>query len=357
MIIVKKETKSKIIVLFGIFWIFSGISLSIDNSNYLDQSDKILPDIKLSNTSLNIIATISIIEDVIKTIVGPIKTLTTLVAGQEDPHTYEPTPSEITALSNADVVFRMGITDLEPWWDNTAAAINSSGQWTPTIVMVKEDDMLKYDPLFFGGGGYNPHIWMDPNNIKNFTYKANNTLCNLDPSEKDTFSTNTQAYFNTLDELLTEINISQMSFQGLKVVVYHPSFFYLFELLKINRLALIEPGPEKEPSAKDIAKVIDIMNQKECKLIVYNPQIESNSVYEIARSTGSKLALLTPLLNIKVKWDGKETIISTYKEMIEYDLWALAHPKDPPSINWIIYIFITIAIAAIIISIVIYRKI
>ena len=121
-------------------------------------------------------------------------------------------------------------------------------------------------------------------------------------------------------------------------------------------MALIEPGEDKEPSAADIANVIDIMEQTGCKLIVYDPQHRSDNVYEIARSTGSKIALLTPLLNVEVTWNGETKTISTYKDMIEYDLWALANPMDPPFVDYWLFIVLGVGIAAVIIILVIYRR-
>ncbi|MFX1298208.1 MAG: metal ABC transporter substrate-binding protein, partial [Promethearchaeota archaeon] len=342
----KKETKSQLITLICILGIIFGFSIFFNNSSILFEENKTQDlGIKSSDTSLKIVSTISIISDVIQNIIGPGNTLSTIVSGQEDPHSYEPTPAEIIALSTADVVFRMGIEDIEPWWTTTASSINSSGTWKPTIVELKEDDMFKNDPLFFAvGGAINPHIWMDPNNIENFTYRANTTLCSLDPPQSSTFSNNTQTYINVLDDLLSQINNATQKFQDLKVVVYHPAFFYLFNLLNLSRIALIEPGEDKEPSAADIANVIDIMEQSGCRLIIYDPQHKSDSIYEIARTTGSKLALLTPLLNVMVSWNGIIKTISTYKEMIEYNLWALANPVNPPSLENSLWLFIILGV-------------
>ncbi len=354
----KKKIKLHFIIFLILLWIISGFSISVYNPINRFEQDKTIdpgiefdPGIESSDTSLNIVATISIIGNVIQNIVGSGSIITTIVSGQEDPHSYEPTPAEVIALREADVVFRMGIEDLEPWWSITASSINSSGDWTPTIVELKEESMLKIDPLLLAeGGAYNPHVWMDPNNIKNFTYKANDTLCSLESTQEDVFSNNTKAYINVLDNLLIQINNSKQELQGLKVVVSHPAFFYLFTLLDMDRVALIEPGEDKEPSAADIANVIDTMEQSGCKLIVYDPQHKSDSAYEIARTTGSELSLLTPLLGVEVAWNGMIKAISTYQEMIEYDLWSLAHPVEPPSLaNYIwIYLIFGLSIASII---------
>ncbi len=203
---------------------------------------------------------------------------------------------------------------------------------------------------------------MDPNNIINFTNKINNTLWDNEPlqSNKWIFSNNTETYINTLDLLLVEIDTAKSIFQGTKLVVNHPSFFYLFQesLLNVSRIATIEKGEGQEPSAKDMANVIALMKQQNCHLIVTNPQRETENIYEIARETNSKIAILTPLLNVDVKWNGNDVTIENYTQMIEYDIWALAHPLDPPPILdlWLIILIIGISVAIIFIIGIILRR-
>ena len=65
--------------------------------------------------------------------------------------------------------------------------------------------------------------------------------------------------------------------------------------------------------------------------------------------TNSRIAILTPLLNVDVKWNGNDVTIENYTQMIEFDIWALAHPLDPPPILdlWLIILIIGISVAII----------
>jgi ABC-type Zn uptake system ZnuABC Zn-binding protein ZnuA len=179
-------------------------------------------------------------------------------------------------------------------------------------------------------------------------------------SNKWLFSNNTVTYLNTLDSLILEIESVKSSFQGLKLILNHPAFFYLFQesLLNISRLATIEKGEEQEPSAVEIANIIALMKQENCHLIVTDPQHKTENVYEIARETNSKIALLTALLNVDVEWDGNAVNINNYTQMIEYDIWALAHPLDPPPLIdlWLTILIIGMAIAIIFIIGIILRR-
>jgi zinc transport system substrate-binding protein len=339
---IKKVKRSKR-VNFIVFFIFL-LTISVGFNSYQKQEQISHPrsSSKIVNTSLKIVATISIIEHIVKQVVG--QDVPVIVPGSADPHSYEPTSGEILALEDADIIFRMGLEDLEPWWRT---------EWEDAyVVKLIEPNMLIEDPLL---GFLNPHVWMDPNNVKNFTQKVNITLWVKEPSisNKWAISNNTLNYLTILDNLLTIIQYSKSIFNGMTVVVNHPAYFYLFQesLLNLTRLASIEKGEDQEPSAVEIADVIKKMREQDCHLIVTDPQHRTENVYEIARETQSKIALLTPLLNVEVNWNGTQILISNYTQMIKYDLWALGFPINPPSlldILNIIIIFGTIIIVLII---------
>ncbi|MFX1241880.1 MAG: metal ABC transporter substrate-binding protein [Promethearchaeota archaeon] len=324
-----EEIKKNLPVIFILFLLMGSFGLNIGQVN--KRITYSLISLKEANTSLNIVATITIIEDAVKHVIG--QDVPVVVPGSADPHSYEPTSDEILALENADIIFRMGIEDLEPWWRN---------EWEDAyIVKLIDPNMLKIDPLL---GFVNPHIWMDPNNMKNFTQEINQTLWTKEPliSNKWIFSNNTLNYLTILDELLDTIQNARAIYNATKLVVNHPAYFYLFQenLLNLTRLATIEKGEAQEPSAKEIAYVIRIMREEGCHLIVTDPQHRTENVYEIARETKSKIALLTPLLDVKVDWNGEQVLISNYTQMIEYNIWALGNPINPPSLFSIIWIII-----------------
>lgn len=332
------------------------LGFAYNDYNFVDQKSRLNSHIIPSATSKNIVAANSIIADAVESVIG--EDVDVIVSGSEDPHSYEPTSSEVSALEDADIIFRLGLDHIEPWWET---------DWEDAIIVeLVEEYMIKEDPLLETHTQSislseeeehtNPHVWMDPNNMINFTRQINQTMTAEDSSNAATFSSNSAEYIAMLENLLDDIEDAKNEFKDLKVVVYHPAFFYLFELLDVERIATIEQGEGKEPSAEDIANIIDEMQEEDVHLIIANPQHESDNVYEIARSTDSKIALLTPLLNVEVTWDGEVKEIKNYEDMIKYDLWALANPEDPPDVVWLILLIVGIAVAAIIIVLIIIRR-
>ncbi|XWX02978.1 zinc ABC transporter substrate-binding protein [Aggregatilineales bacterium SYSU G02658] len=79
---------------------------------------------------LKVVATYSIIGDVVSVIGGENISLTVLVPGEGDPHVYEPTPQDLIALAEADILFENGL-ELEPWIDALYAASGSQAVRVP----------------------------------------------------------------------------------------------------------------------------------------------------------------------------------------------------------------------------------
>jgi zinc transport system substrate-binding protein len=336
-----KRNREMMVLILILLFLTGNIGLSRWESN--EEVLSPVNSLRATNTTLKIVVTLSIIEDVVEHIIK--QDVPVIVPGTADPHSFEPTTSEILALENAEIIFRMGLEDLEPWWRT---------EWEDAdVIDLIDSSMLEVDPLL---GFVNPHVWMDPNNMKQFAIEVNNTLWIHEPltSNKWIFSNNTLNYLTSLDNLLTQIYSVKASFNGMKVVVNHPAYFYLFQksLLNITRLATIQKGEDQEPSAIEIANIVKLMIDEDCHLIVTDPQHRTENVYEIARETQSKIALLTPLLNVEVTWNGNQVILSNYTQLIQYDLWALSNPTNPPNLSdiwWIIIIFGPIIIAILVI--------
>jgi ABC-type Zn uptake system ZnuABC Zn-binding protein ZnuA len=92
---------------------------------------------------LRIIATYSILGDLVQNVVGDTATVQTLVGPDGDPHVYEPTPSDSAALAEADLIFENGLA-FETWIDDL---YNASGSQAERVVATE-----RIEPLVAGEG-------------------------------------------------------------------------------------------------------------------------------------------------------------------------------------------------------------
>ncbi|MHA1440677.1 MAG: metal ABC transporter substrate-binding protein [Candidatus Heimdallarchaeota archaeon] len=264
---------------------------------------------------LQIVASISIVADIASQIGKGIFTVESIVEGNEDPHTYEQSPADIQLVAEADLFIRFGsiVEGLEPW---VQSVLDVTGV---NVLELVNETMVRTDPLL---GEDNPHVWMDPNNIKTMADYVFNKVALLDPMNIVNYTTNLINYKAEIDALLLRISDARDDFNGTKVVVHHPSFMYLLDLLDIERVGVIEKQEGVEPSPQDIQDLMDSITVNNISFIINQPQLDDKDVNAIARETGIQIVELTPLLGVNN--------LDDYISMIDYDLLALASPFDPP---------------------------
>ncbi|MHA1651354.1 MAG: metal ABC transporter substrate-binding protein, partial [Candidatus Helarchaeota archaeon] len=196
-----------------------------------------------SKGKIKVIVWNTILQDWVQQVLGNLGTVESIVTGDQDIHSYEYTASDIEKVINADIFIKMGIVGVEPHADDLilAALPDNPNLINYTLLNSTIDPIngikIQYDPLI---GSNNPHIWMSPYNAKkliNVTYlKLSEFNSTLEPQ----FRANRDAYFKQLDGLITRINGYKILFNNTPIVSNHPAYMYLFNLLGIQRVGVIE---------------------------------------------------------------------------------------------------------------------
>ncbi len=290
--------------------------------NQINSSQLIFHSMESSSDDLNIVATLSFAGDWAEEIVGDIYEVSTIVEGGEDPHTYEPTTREIETLSEADLLIAMGPSEhgsLEPWLEAVHDAYPDLED--KTIFLVNES-LLEDDNIT---GTENLHVWMSPVKVKQMVKHLYEHLAELDSVNNATFTSNYNLYVTKLDNLLGRINSAKTEFQGTKVVVHHPAFKYLFDLLGIVRVGAIEEQEGAPAGPQHLDTLRQKMEDDNVNLIITQVQKKGDwdEVHQLARDTGAKVAYLTSLLGVYG--------LNDYIEMMDFDIDALKNPKEPPA--------------------------
>ncbi len=305
----KIKRHNKIFTLFVLAMIIS-TNIGNINANY-----------QIEEQRLNIVTTIAIPYDIVTTIAGDKADIISIVDSETDIHSFDgPTTQQITAMLDSDVIFSMGISGAEPWLEEI---VNDNPELEAKIVNITSIHEGYTDPLL---GSTNPHVWMNPHTAKKMANTVTETLIELDESDSLVFAENNNTYQQKLDILLDNIDANRTLYEGLKVVVNHPAFIYLFDLLGIERIAAIETHSGGEPGQATINEIIEKMEEENCSLIITTPQHSPSHAYEIARATGAKIAEISAIPGIYDNFEVKD-----YISMIEYILVALDNPVDPPA--------------------------
>lgn len=248
--------------------------------------------VNLANQPLKVVATTSIIGDVVAQIGGEAIELTTLIQPGQDPHSYEPGAQELTAVANADIIFVNG-WDLE---ETLVRNLESIGKGVPIVPVA-----ANITPLLFGDNdhendaeehGYSsadPHTWFSINNVAQWVENIEKTLSQADPENSETYAQNAALYQEDLENLETyaQTQLSSIPSEKRFLVTNHDSFGYLAHDFDIEILGTVIPGSSTlaEPSAQELASLITTMTEHNVCTIFTETTISDS----LAQTTAAEL--------------------------------------------------------------------
>jgi ABC-type Zn uptake system ZnuABC Zn-binding protein ZnuA len=240
---------------------------------------------------LRVMATTSIVADVVMEIGGDIVQVDTLLPRGVDPHSFTPTPQEITRLSNATLIFTSGAgleEFLQPALESAGALervvdLSENVNLIPSTDVHPEDTDLEYDH----------HTWLDPNNVVLWTDVITTALSDIDPAHAAEYQANAREYQNRLMELDAWIReeVSQIPQDQRKIVTDHLIFGYFAQEYGFTQVGAIIPGFStlSEPSAQDLAELERNISELHIKAIFIGWSTNSRLADRIAEDTGIRV--------------------------------------------------------------------
>lgn len=160
---------------------------------------------------------------------------------------------------------------------------------------------------------YNPHIWLSINNYIKQVENISDELCKIDPVHADKYKENADGYIKKLNDLKAETQKQMENISGKNIITFHEAFPYFAKDFGLNIVAVINSEPENEPSAKEIAQVMEKVREYNISALFTEPQYSDSSAKVISAETGAKIYTLDPI----VTGDGsKDDYINKMKQNI-----------------------------------------
>ena len=148
-----------------------------------------------------------------------------------------------------------------------------------------------------GEGDCDPHVWMDPHNIMYWSLMARDVLSELDPDHADEYAAAAADYIEQLEALAHDF--IEPLLEGLPVekrvlITSHDSLGYLAHAYDFVIVSTVIPGggTQIEPSARDVAVVIDLVKDAGVAAIFGETTVSTTVVETIAAETGAELAII-----------------------------------------------------------------
>ncbi|WP_280570345.1 metal ABC transporter substrate-binding protein [Chromohalobacter sp. 296-RDG] len=269
---------------------------------------------------LNVVASFSILGDMVEEVGGEHVDVATLVGPDGDAHVFSPSPTDARAVGEADLFIINGL-HLEGWLDRL---VEASGYEGPIVVASQGIDALSFDEersahdhgheghdhghshdhnhdnnhnhdhshddahAGHDHGAKDPHAWQDLQNGKQYVENIRDALVEADPEHAADYRDNAEQYIQAIDALDAEVHqrISEIPDANRVLITNHDAFGYFANAYDLDVLSPVGLSTAAEPSAADMAKLIQQIQKRDVKALFLENMTNPALLEQLADETG-----------------------------------------------------------------------
>jgi zinc/manganese transport system substrate-binding protein len=267
---------------------------------------------------LRVVASFSILADMVRQVGGDAVLVETLVGPDGDVHVYEPRPKDLHTLLASGLLVRNGL-GLEGWMDRLTGATGFPG----TVVVAAEKITPRTMKEATGGAlATDPHAWQDPKNGVLYVQTIAAALASVDAPHAASYRDGASRYAARIEQTdaWIEAILGLIPTEQRRIITTHDAFGYYGARYGIEFLSAEGVSTEFEPSAKAITALVRQIEREKVRAVFIENMTNSRMAEMLARETGAVLggtvysdALSPP--------DGPA---ATYREMMRHNTTLFA---------------------------------
>ncbi|HEY1363564.1 MAG TPA: metal ABC transporter substrate-binding protein [Xanthobacteraceae bacterium] len=238
---------------------------------------------------LKVLASFSILGDLVRNVGGDRLDLATLVGPNSDAHVYAAAPADAKKVAEARLVILNGL-GFEGWMERLVKA--SGGQAT-MVIASKGVRQRRSAGGHAGhdGGQVDPHAWQSVPNAEIYVANIRDALIAVDPSGRDAYAGNAAAYLARLDALDRELvaAVAAIPADRRRIISSHDAFGYFQERYGIEFVAPQGVSTESEASARDVARIITQIRKEKIPAVFMENITDPRLMQRIAHETGARI--------------------------------------------------------------------
>lgn len=239
-----------------------------------------------------------------------------LVEPGADPHTYEPKPQQMVALSKSVLYFAIGleiekarldkITAMNPRLRvvHTDHGIMKLPMASPNHHDMDEDRHGKPpshadekhqdgDERHPNHGSLDPHIWLSPPLVMLQARSILSALEAVDPDHQSVYENNYRAFMLQLVDLDADLRAAFDGLKGASFMVFHPSWGTFAHTYGLNQIPIETEG--KSPKPAQLMELIEHAQANRIKVVFVQPQFSTKSAREISKAIDGRVVVVDPL--------------------------------------------------------------
>ncbi|MDE0703290.1 MAG: metal ABC transporter substrate-binding protein [Rhodospirillaceae bacterium] len=300
------------------------------------------PAVAQSGKPIPVVATFSILGDMVKRIGGRHVAVTTLVGPDGDTHVYRPTPADARAVSEARILVVNGL-QFEGWLDRLIDASDFRGV---RVVATDGIEPIAFEEDGHDGhvehaghaghghghhghdhGAFDPHAWQSVRNATVYAHNIAAALARAAPAKAAAFSRNRAAYLDELEALDADIDriVARLPAGRRTVVTSHDAFQYFGRRYGLTFIAPQGLSTESEASAKGVARLVRQIRAEGIRAVFVENITDPRLLTRIAEETGARIGgtLYPGALS------GPDGPAPTYLDMMRHNATTIAKALAP----------------------------
>jgi zinc transport system substrate-binding protein len=291
-----------------------------------------------SDDTMTIVTTLFPLYEFSEAVAGDKANVSLLLPPGVEPHTFEPRPSDIVKIDNADLFVYSG-AGLEPWAhdliEGTGNLELSLLDASSKVTLIESDDHGENDvhegdedpiePMVTEPGSeedhgeYDPHFWLSFDNDMKVVDAIADTLSQKDPANEGYYRANAETYKQRLADLDDEYRQGLSSCRQKEFITGgHNAYAYLAESYGIGYLSAFGISPDSEPTPQAIKEIADLTKEHGIGYVLFEELVSPRMAEAIAEQAGAKTMVLNPGHNLmKEEFDSGVTFISLMEENLK----------------------------------------
>ena len=251
--------------------------------------------------------------------------VTSVTPTNVEPHDFELSPKDVTALSASSLV--LYVSGFQPSLDDALTQVSG-----PTVVdLAGSVDLVHHDGVeeeheegateaahdhdHDPAAALDPHFWLDPVRMQAAAKAVEAALAQADPAHADDYAANLDTLNATLADLNTSYSTGLGHCERTTFVTSHAAFGYLADRYGLTQASISGVDPESEPSPAELAEVKKIVESTGTTTIFTEELVSPETAQAVAAETGAQTRVLSPIESAPEDGDYAGTMRTNLEEL------------------------------------------
>ncbi|MCI2394067.1 zinc ABC transporter substrate-binding protein [Aliiroseovarius sediminis] len=244
-----------------------------------------------------VIADIAPVHSLVAAVMGDVASPDLLMPQGADPHAFQMRPSQMRALSQADLVFWVG-SELTPWLDRALQGVSDAQSFAlldaPGTHLRESDHAHGAEDHDHEGHAHDPHAWLSPDNGAAWLTTIADVLADLDPDNAQTYHENAAREVAALAQLDAAIDAQLAPVGDRGFIVFHDAYGYFTDHYGLTTLGAVRESDSASPSAAKVKSIRELVSGGQVHCAFAEVAEGQDMMRDLVAGTAARVGTLDP---------------------------------------------------------------